>query len=170
MNKEVRAEFFRFRASQHYLTGAALTNCARVYVPADSYAGRDERDTAARSRHVLRNTFRKKRVSVARVQFSRPRKIFSSQHALDPDIDREGAEAFVGKKHHTISNLRAHAGQRAQLCPKIGIGKHDPCFEIRFTRANKLALSPASFSRDNQARIRAVPSPSCRQSVPRMEM
>src|SRR6266576_2260034 len=76
MNKEVRAEFFRFRASEHYLTGAALTNCTRFYVPADSYAGRDERDTAAHSRHVLRNRFQKTCASVARLIFAPAGNIF----------------------------------------------------------------------------------------------
>src|SRR5260370_40079173 len=76
MNKEVRAEFFRFRTSEHYLTDAGLTNCARVYVPADSYDGHDERDTAGHSRHVLRNTFRKMHASVARLIFAPAENIF----------------------------------------------------------------------------------------------
>src|SRR5438105_11178571 len=47
------------------------------------------------------------------VQSSRPRKILFAQNPLDPDVDRERAQPLVGKEHHTISNLRAYAGQLA---------------------------------------------------------
>src|ERR1700688_3819562 len=96
MSKEVRAEFFRFRASQHYLTGAALTNCARVYAPADSYAGHDERDTAAHSHHVLRNTFQKTRASVVQLIFAPAGNIFLSTRARSRH--RSGRRAGVRRQ------------------------------------------------------------------------
>ena len=68
------------------------------------------------------------------VQSSRPRKVAFAQDPLDPDIDREGAQTFIGKEHHTISNLRAHARQLAELGPKIDIGKPAPFFQIDFAR------------------------------------
>src|ERR1700681_3350924 len=96
MNKEIRAEFFRFRASEHYLTGAALTNCARVYIPADWYDGHDERDTAARNRHVLRNRFRKTCASVARLIFAPAENIFPSTRARSRH--RSGRRAGVRRQ------------------------------------------------------------------------
>ena len=57
------------------------------------------------------------------VQSSRPRKILFAQNPLDPDVDRERAQPLVGKEHHTISNLRAHARQLAQPRAKIDIRK-----------------------------------------------
>ena len=80
--------------------------------------------------------------------FSFPREIFFLQDALDPDIDRESAQAFVGKEHHTISNLCAHARQLAKLCPKIDIGKHRPFFQIGFARGDQ--------SRRGQQILRAI--------------
>ncbi|HCP92112.1 MAG TPA: hypothetical protein DIT76_08730 [Spartobacteria bacterium] len=73
--------------------------------------------------------FRKRAQSLPR-HFSFPRKIFLSQDALNPDVDREGAQTFVSEKHHTISNLRAHARQLAELFSKIDIGKRRPGIEI----------------------------------------
>src|SRR5450759_3125791 len=96
MNKEVRAEFFRFRASEHYLTGVALTNCIRVDVPADSYDGHDERDTAARSRHVLQNRFRKTRASVAQLIFAPAGNIFLLKRARSRH--RSGRRAGVRRQ------------------------------------------------------------------------
>ena len=54
--------------------------------------------------------------------FFRPREVFLSQDALDPNIDGKRAQAFVGEEHHTISNLHANARQPAQPCPQIDIG------------------------------------------------
>src|SRR6266571_4863960 len=69
--------------------------------------------------------------------FSFSRKIFLSQDALDPDVNREGAQTFVGKKHHTISNLRTHAWQVAEVFSKIDIGKCRPGIEIGRARTDK---------------------------------
>jgi hypothetical protein len=63
------------------------------------------------------------RSKARRVQFSRPREILFAQNPLDPDVDRERAQPLVGKEHHTISNLRAYAGQLAQSRAKIGIAE-----------------------------------------------
>jgi hypothetical protein len=71
------------------------------------------------------------------VQFSRTGKVLSPQNPLDPDVDREGAQTFVGKKHHAISNLCAYAGQLAQHFPKIDIGKRRHPFELDFTAGNQ---------------------------------
>jgi len=65
-----------------------------------------------------------------RRHFLRPRKIFLPQNTFDPDIDRKGTEAFVGKEHHTISDLCSYARQRAEVFSKIGIGKRRPRFQI----------------------------------------
>src|SRR5881394_3949581 len=54
------------------------------------------------------------------------REILLSQNALDPDIDWKSAPTFVGKKHDTIRDLRAHAWQCTELFSKIGIGKRRP--------------------------------------------
>src|SRR5690242_6895489 len=45
-----------------------------------------------------------------RGKFPGARKILSTQHPLDPDIDREGSQSFVGEKHHAISNLHTDTG------------------------------------------------------------
>ena len=47
--------------------------------------------------------------------FARAGEVFLAQNALDPDIDRERAEAFVGEEHDAISDLGADAGQRAEV-------------------------------------------------------
>jgi hypothetical protein len=39
----------------------------------------------------------RKFAQAAQSRFPFPRKIFFSQNALDPDIDREGPQTFVGK-------------------------------------------------------------------------
>src|SRR5262245_49659157 len=64
------------------------------------------------------------------VQSSRSRKILFPQDSLDPDIDRECAQALVGKEHHAISNLCAHARQLAQSRAKIDIRKRGELFKI----------------------------------------
>src|SRR6266571_5917768 len=66
--------------------------------------------------------FRKLAQSPSR-QLTRPRKISFPQDALDPDIYRKRAQAFVSEEHHTISNLCAYARQLAQRRAKIDIGK-----------------------------------------------
>ena len=58
--------------------------------------------------------------------FSFSRKVFFFQNALDPDVDGKRAQPFVGKEHHTISNLRAHARQLAKSFSKFDIGKCPP--------------------------------------------
>ena len=52
------------------------------------------------------------------------------QHALDPDIDRERAQPFVGEEHHAIRDLRADAGQLAERARKRFIGELAPLLEI----------------------------------------
>jgi hypothetical protein len=42
--------------------------------------------------------------------FPSMREIALSQNPLDPHVDREGAEALVGKKHHAICDLRPNTG------------------------------------------------------------
>src|SRR5438046_8165994 len=49
--------------------------------------------------------------------------ILLSQNTLDPDIDRKGAQTFIGKEHHTIGDLRADTRKVAKVCAKIGIRK-----------------------------------------------
>src|SRR6266480_4780245 len=51
----------------------------------------------------------RKRAKLLRRDLFPPRKIFLSQNALDPDVNRESAQTFVGKEHNTIRDLRAHA-------------------------------------------------------------
>src|SRR6266487_4957650 len=51
------------------------------------------------------------------------REILLSQNTLDPDIDRKGAQTFIGKEHHTIGDLRADTRKVAEVCAKIGIRK-----------------------------------------------
>ena len=71
------------------------------------------------------------------VQFSRPREIAFAQNPLDPDVDRERAQPLVGKEHHTISNLRAHAGQRAQPRAKIDIGERSQLLKIDISACDR---------------------------------
>src|SRR5712691_4616638 len=80
--------------------------------------------------------FRKHTQSLWR-HFSFPRKIFLSQDPLDPDVDRECAQTFVGKEHYTISNLRTHARQLAELFAKIDIEKRRPGIEIGRARTDE---------------------------------
>src|SRR5262249_46825566 len=72
---------------------------------------------------MVAEVFLCERLEPRRVQSWRPGKISFPEHPLDPDIDREGTKTLVGKEHHTISNLRAHARQLAQTHPKIEIGQ-----------------------------------------------
>src|SRR5437660_12204558 len=81
--------------------------------------------------------FRKHTQSLPR-HCSLPRKILFFQDAFDPDIDRECAQTFVGKEHYTISNLRTHARQLAELFSKIDIGKRCPGIEIGRARTDEL--------------------------------
>ena len=71
------------------------------------------------------------------VQFSRARKILFAQDPLDPDVDREGAQSLVGKEHHTISNLRAHARQLAQSRAKIDIRQCCQPLKIEIAARNR---------------------------------
>jgi hypothetical protein len=43
--------------------------------------------------------------------FFLPRKILLFQNSLDPNVNRECAEALIGKEHYTVSYLRSHAWQ-----------------------------------------------------------
>ena len=79
---------------------------------------------------LLAKVFLCERLQPRRVQFSSARKILFSQHTLYPDVDRERAQSFVSEKHHTISNLRAHARKLAEPLLKVVIGKNGPRFEI----------------------------------------
>jgi hypothetical protein len=67
-----------------------------------------------------------------RVQFLSAGKILLPQNAVDPNVDRKGAQAFVGEKHYAIGDLRAYAGQLTKLCPKIDIRKRRPRLEVGF--------------------------------------
>ena len=59
-----------------------------------------------------------KSAELRRRHFSFSGKVFLFQDALDPDVDRKRPEPLVSKEHHTISNLRAHAGQLAEAGPQ----------------------------------------------------
>src|SRR5881275_2743717 len=72
----------------------------------------------------------RKRAKLLRRDLFGSREILLSQNALDPDIDWKSAPTFVGKKHDTIRDLRAHAWQCTELFSKIGIGKRRPRFQI----------------------------------------
>src|SRR2546426_11785273 len=96
---------------------------------------------------VLGKVFLCERLQPRRLQFSSPRKIRFLQNALDPDIDRERPQTFVSEKHHTISNLRAHARQLAKAFVKIEIGKRRPSVQINLA------------ARDQARRIEQVLSP-----------
>src|SRR5467141_2054923 len=67
-----------------------------------------------------------------RRHFLSMRKIALSQNPLDPHVDRECAEPLVGKKHHTICDLRPNAGQRAQFLPKTSNRKSRRCYQYTF--------------------------------------
>jgi hypothetical protein len=62
--------------------------------------------------------------------FSFSGKIFLFQNALDPHVDRKCLQPLVGKKHHTISNLRAHARQLTQTRSQCFIRELAPLFKI----------------------------------------
>ena len=72
----------------------------------------------------------RKCAELLRLYFFLPMEIFLPQNALDPDVNRESAQALIGKEHHAISDLRPDTWQRAELFSKIRIGKRRPCFEI----------------------------------------
>ena len=63
-------------------------------------------------------------------RFSVSGKIFLFQNTLDPDVDRKRSQPFVGKKHHTISNLRAHARQLTQTRSQCFIRELTPLLKI----------------------------------------
>ena len=67
------------------------------------------RVTAMLAKIVLR-----KFTQLARGRLPFSRKIFLAQNALDPDIDRKRAQAFVGKQHDAVRHLCADAGQLAK--------------------------------------------------------
>src|SRR6266436_2282749 len=72
-----------------------------------------------------------------RGHFLSTRKIMLPQHALNPDIDRERAQALISKKHHAVCDLRPHPWERAELFSKLSISQRRPRLEIRFARADK---------------------------------
>ena len=53
-----------------------------------------------------------------RRHFLSTREILLCQHALDPNIDGEGAQATVSKKQHAVGNLFPHARQLQQERPR----------------------------------------------------
>src|SRR5204863_2400079 len=64
------------------------------------------------------------------------RKITLSQNALDPDVDRECAEPFIGKEHDAIRNLWPYTRQRAQLLAKLGIRKIGQFVKVTLARGD----------------------------------
>ena len=79
--------------------------------------------------------------------FFLPRKILLLQNPLDPDVDWECAQALIGKQHYAVSNLRSHAGQRAQFFPEIGIGQSRPCFQFALPELTSRAVTSRFLAR-----------------------
>ena len=68
-------------------------------------------------------------------------KIFLFQNALDPHVDRKCLQPLVGKKHHTISNLRAHARQLTQTSSQSFVGELPPLFKIDLAGGDEVRRS-----------------------------
>src|SRR5262249_28226628 len=106
---------------------------------------RNETNTAAHIRRVLRSTFQRTPAAAAR-SLSYTRKIMLLQRALDPDIDWKCPQPLISKEHHAICNLRPHAWQRAQLFSELGIRQRPPRLEIRFATADQPRSRAQVFS------------------------
>ena len=73
-----------------------------------------------------------KSAQLPRSHLSFPREIFLLQDALDPDVDRKGAEPLVGKQHHAIGNLRSHTRQLTKKCAQSLVRQFPPFLEVCF--------------------------------------
>ena len=62
-----------------------------------------------------------------------PREIFFAEDALDPDVDWERAQAFVGEKHYTVGHFASDPGERAKLVSQFFIGQASERFEVHFS-------------------------------------
>jgi hypothetical protein len=68
----------------------------------------------------------------AGAKFAAAREVFLPQDALDPDVDRESAQSFIGEKHHAIGHLGADPRQLAKSRPQLVVRQGAPRFEICF--------------------------------------
>ena len=69
--------------------------------------------------------------------FSSPGKIFLHEDALDPNIDREGAQPLVGKEHYAIGHFRADPWQLAKPNPEFLVRQVAPRFKVGLARGDE---------------------------------
>jgi hypothetical protein len=62
-----------------------------------------------------------------------PREIFFEKDALNPDVDWERAQAFVGEKHDTVGHFASDPRKRAKLVSQFFIGQASERFEVHFS-------------------------------------
>ena len=141
---------------EHYLTPEAVTNLPALPLSCLSLThSRVMKQVLLGITAMFAKVFLCERPQPCRVQFSRPRKILFPQNPLDPDVDRERAQALVGKEHHTISNLCAHARQLAKRARRSTSEASTSCSRSTSPRLQLAGPWRADSSRDNRARIRA---------------
>jgi len=75
---------------------------------------------------VFPKILRRKFLQFPRRQPAPAWKILLAQDPLDPDVDRESAQAFVGKEHDAIRDFRADAREGAKLGAEFVIRKSSP--------------------------------------------
>ena len=78
-----------------------------------------------------------KGAELRRCHVSFSRKIFLLQDALDPNIDRERAQPFVGEEHDAVRDLGADSRQLAKMRAQQVIGQFPPLFEVRFAAGDE---------------------------------
>ena len=94
---------------------------------------------------VLAEMVRAEFLQFAGAEFAAARKVFFPQDALDPDVDRESTQSFVGEEHHAIGYLGTDSGQLAKPLPQLVIWQRAPRLEICFPARHSLGRREEIF-------------------------
>src|SRR6202011_3269351 len=85
---------------------------------------------------VVAEIFGRKRAEPRRCRFSFPGEILFSQDTLDPNVDRECAEALIGKKHNAVGDLRSDTLECTEVRLQFCIFQLRPLFESNILGSN----------------------------------